>query len=406
MQESFLICIIKVAVNKQLFVYLGILSFLILSTLLIILYGKGYRFRLDQGRVELSGTGLLVATSSPDGAGIYINEHLTTATNNTINLAPQEYDVKIAKAGYFPWEKKIKIQKEVVSKADALLFPKAPKLESITDSGVGNPVIDPSFTKIAFTVSGNSSRKNGIYILDMTTRPILTLQSSSTQIADDTFDIFSEAELAWSPDARELTASVASDLTKSKTTYLLKIGFNQNPKDVTEVLGGVHAAWDKDRQDREKARIDGLKPKLKKNILENFQILDWALDESKILYQASSSGTLPLILDPPLIGTNSMPEERSLTKGTIYVYDIKEDKNYKIDAPPPLSWFPDSKHLFLVNNNQIQIMEYDGTNKTTVYAGPFINDYVFPWPDGSKMVILTNLGNTNIPPNLYTISLK
>jgi hypothetical protein len=51
-------------------------------------------------------------------------------------------------------------------------------------------------------------------------------------------------------------------------------------------------------------------------------------------------------------------------------------------------------------------MDYDGQNKTTIYAGPFIDDYVFSWPDGSKILILTNLGNPSILPNLYTIGLK
>ena len=391
--------------KKKIIIYTVILSFLILGTILVILYGKGYRFNLDQGKVGVSGTGLLVATSSPDSAGIYINGHLTTATNNTINLEPGQYYVKIVKAGYFLWEKKIKIQKEEVSKADALLLPTAPKLESITESGVGSPVIDPSFTKIAFTVSGQTPRKNGIYILDMSSRPVLTLQSSSTQIADDTIDTFSQAQLSWSPDAQELTATITNDQ-KSTTTYLLKTSFNQNPKDITEVLGSVKSTWDEQKQKKEKSQIDGLRPKLKKAILENFNILAWSPDEAKILYTASSSATLPIIIDPPLIGTNSTPQDRTLTKNLTYIYDLKEDKNYKIDVQTPLSWFPDSNHLIFVNNRQIQIMEYDGTNKTTIYAGPFLDNYVFPWPDGRKIVILTNLGNPNISPNLYTIGLK
>ena len=71
-----------------------------------------------------------------------------------------------------------------------------------------------------------------------------------------------------------------------------------------------------------------------------------------------------------------------------------------------LRWFPDSKHLIFVEDRKINIMEYDAANKTVIYAGPFINNYVFPWPDGSKLVILTNLGNEDIAPNLYTIGLK
>ena len=168
-------------------------GFIVLATIVFILYGKGYRFGFDKGKIELSGTGLLVAKSIPDGAQVFLNDNLTTATNNTINLSPKEYRVRIFKEGYFAWEKTIKIQKEVVSKAEALLFPTAPKLESITDIGVKDMVIDPSHTKIAFTVASESARRNGVYVLDMSSRPILTLQSAYSQIADDTFAILSQS---------------------------------------------------------------------------------------------------------------------------------------------------------------------------------------------------------------------
>jgi len=71
-----------------------------------------------------------------------------------------------------------------------------------------------------------------------------------------------------------------------------------------------------------------------------------------------------------------------------------------------LNWLADSKHLIYVVDKKIQIMDYDGQNRTTIYAGPFIDDYVFSWPDSSKLLILTDLGNSNTSPNLYTIGLK
>jgi hypothetical protein len=67
---------------------------------------------------------------------------------------------------------------------------------------------------------------------------------------------------------------------------------------------------------------------------------------------------------------------------------------------------PDSKHLVYVHEGKIDMMEYDTANQTTIYAGPFVDGFVFPWPDATKLVILTNLGNPMITPNLYTISLK
>src|ERR1035437_8020789 len=133
---------------KKLLIPAIIVLFLVIGTVIAVLFGRGYGLNLNGNGPILSGTGLLVATSSPDGAQVIINGHLTTATDNTINLAPGDYNVKIFKEGYFPWEKKITVKKEVVSKADALLFPTAPQLASITNVGILNPVIDPSLTKI------------------------------------------------------------------------------------------------------------------------------------------------------------------------------------------------------------------------------------------------------------------
>lgn len=394
--------------KKQYWISLFIVFCLLFGTVLVVLYGKGYRFNLDRGKPDLSGTGLLVVTSNPDGAQVFINDHLTTATNNTINLSPSVYEVKIFKEGYFTWQKKIKIQKEVVAKADALLFPTAPNLENITASGVENPVMDPSMTKIAYTVSSQTNKKNGVYVLDMTVRPILTLQSASTQIVNNVNDEFSKAILSWSPDGKELLATISSSLA-NPTVYLLSASnFNDNQKDVTATLDLVKNSWEKEKLEKETSRLNTLKQPLRKMIMENFNIISWSLDETKILYEASISASLPIIVTPRLIGVDSTPEERSIKEDSLYVYDIKEDKNYVLqeDGKSKLVWFPDSKHLINLTDKKINILEYDGANSTTVYAGPFVDNYVFPWPNGSKIVILTNLNNPNIPANLYGIGLK
>lgn len=397
----------KLPINAQILITAGIILFLLVGTGVIVLYGKGYRFSLDRGKPEFAGTGLLVTTSIPDGAQVFINNHLSTATNNTINLPPGEYQVKIFKEGYFPWEKTITVQKEVVSKAEALLFPNAPKLESITSTGVQRPTIDPAQTRIAYSIASQSARKNGLYVLDMNARPILALQSGSTQVVDDTIDQFSTAEIEWSPDGQEILASISGILGQSY--YLLRAdGFNQAPRDVTATIDTVRGGWEQDQLEKERARLSTLKSKLRKLIQQDFTILAWSPDETKILYQASLSATLPYVITPRLIGTDLSPEDREIKENSVYVYDSKEDKNYKLNVPQKakLMWLPTSRHLLYVYDKKIDVLEYDGKNQTTIYAGPFTEEYVFPWPNASKVLILTNLGNPNILPNLYTIGLK
>lgn len=402
--------------KRQIFVSLAIVLFLVIGTTIAILYGSGYRIDLGNTKSLIKGTGLLVATSTPDGAQVKINGHLTTATNNTINLAPGTYDVEIVKDGYFPWKKKITVEQEVVSKAEAFLFPTTPKLEGITDTGVLSPIIDPSMTKIAYVVASQSAKKNGIYVLDMANRSLITLQSASTQLADDTSVVFDTANLSWSPDGQQLLATIPSTSGNKPTVYLLDTTTaNQTPKDVTETLSTVTDSWNKLTDDKETSRLNTLKPKLKQFVMANASILSWSPDETKFLYTASTSATLPPIIQPAIIGADSTPQERTLQKDAVYVYDTKEDKNFKIldnlNTQPdlgklPIMWFPDSKHLIVVADKKVSIREYDAQNNTTVYAGPFVDGYVFPWPTAEQIVVLTDLGNTNTLPNLYTIGLK
>lgn len=417
--------------KKQIIIPLSIFLFLIISTILVVLYGKGYRITFQKDQPKIAKTGLLVANSSPNGAQVFIDDHLTTATDNTINLPPGIYDIKIQKEGYFPWQKKLKIEAEVVTKAEAKLFPAAPKLESIATMSVINPLLDPSGTKIAFQIASESAnRKNGIYILNMNANsipvPILTLQSSSIQIVDDTTAPFSQARLKWSPDGTQILAQI-SEGSENLSTYLLKTDrLNETPQDVTAVLQSVEDLWPQQKQQKERSLADSIKRNMRKLVADNFSILSWSPDETKILYQASVSAQLPIIIKPRRLSINSLAEKREVTQGEVYVYDTKEDTNMKIpvavpescesrfdlrkesseECKLPITWMTDSAHLLYINDKKVIIMDTDGSNWITVYAGPFIDTFAAPWPDNSKVVILTNLGNSEVSPTLYTISLK
>ncbi len=404
--------------RKQLLISLGIFLALLLVTTLIIFYGKGYRLGFDDGKPQVSKTGLLVTTSIPDGAQVLIDGNLTTATDNTIDLLPGDYNVEIKKEGYFPWQKTLRIQKELVTKASAFLFPSAPKLESITTTGVSKPTLDPSGTKIAFRVASQSATRNGIYIYDMTARSVLSLQTAAKQIANDTSLLFSTADLSWTPDGEAIIATISGEL--SQSTYLLNANqLNEDPRNISAMLPAFAAEWEQEREEKQNAQIVGLKPQLKQIIADNFQIISWSPDDRKILYLASNSAELPLIVKPRLVGIDTLREVRKIQKGSVYIYDIREDRNTKVldnlskeceenlkTCEIPITWFPNSQNLIYVQNNEIRALETDGLNNTVIYAGPFINGYVFPWPDGSRLVILTNFNNSNTLPNLYTISLK
>lgn len=380
-----------------------------IASYIFILYGKGYRLDLTgKGNKIVAGTGLLVITSTPNGARAYINDNLTTATDDTLNLPPGEYDIRIEKDGYYPWKKHVTLKKEAVTKTDAVLFPTTPKLEATTFLGAENPIVDSGGNFIAYQVSSSSAKNNGIYILSIN-RPFLSLGSSSKQLVSDTIDTFSKADVEFSPDGLALLATVKTS--SSKRIYLLKTDApNDNPQNVTFTIGQLRLQWDELKKQQDEKLAKFLPQKSRAFILSNFSNIKLSPEGDKILYIASESAVMPNFITPPLPSTNSTPEVRNLTKGYTYVYQIKEDKNYLFysdeKALPNFLWYPSSSHIIFIEGKRIVAIEYDGGNKTTLYSGPFDPAFVYPWPDSSGLIIKTNLNDETVPANLYKVGLR
>lgn len=350
--------------------------FIFVGVIVAIALARGYQ--IDITKKSLTPTGILVVTSDPDGAQVLIDGVLKTATNTTINLAPGKYDVKIQKEGFAPWEKEVEIKQEEVFKTNAFLFPTLPDLRPLTFTGALNPTVSPDSTKLVYGVASGSA--NGVWVLDTSRNFSSQFLSNGDfrQIYRNTPSLdLSNAKFVWSPDNKQILAD----------GYLLDTDrINEAP-----VLSNI--IWEK--------------PNLTVKIPLIFSTVSGEIkfspDGTKILYTATSSATLPPSL-VSLPGSNPTPQIRNLTPNKTYVYDLKEDRNYLINAP--VTWFPSSRHLISVINSQISIMEYDGTNKATVFSGQFDPTNVFVWPNWSKIVILTSLGNSGGQENLYTINLR
>ncbi len=396
-------------IKNPIFSTLLVIALITAVALGAIAYGRGYRVTRDEnGRNIVAGTGLLVVTSVPDGARAFVDGKLTTATDNTINLKPGKYSVKIEKDGYFPWEKQIEITNERVTETNALLFPKAPQLTNLTTTGVKNPVTDKDRRIIAYTVASASSELNGIYTLNLN-RGIIPIGSARRQLANNLIDNFSEAKLEVSPDGLRILATIKSELTGSDRTYILNTNeFNSSPLLITATAQNLRDEWRLEEEKIYSGKIRSLPRKTQEIFNAYITFPLFSPEEDKVLYIASISGNLLPTVNPPIPSTNSTPETRSLVEGNVYIYDIKDDKNYllkeKGDNPfPKFIWHPGNRHLYYIEGNRINSIEYDRSNITTIYAGPFLNNFITPWADGTGLVILTSFNDPSIPPNLYRL---
>lgn len=364
-------------------------------TYLVILFAKGYRPDVTSG--QITPTGLLAATSLPQGAEVIVDGQLRTATDATINLAPGTYKVQIRKDGFSPWEKELTVQAEVVTRADATLFPTVPSLRAITATGATQPTLSPDGGRVVFTnIDGNLTN---LYTLDLSESP---LGSVNRDVRLITSLPENDYLLSWSPDGKQIlaTATPSSYLVTQADQRTINIGNRIDP---------ILSQWQLLKNTIDTPKLTTLPIALQGILKSSATNLVWSARENKILYTATASATIPDDLIRPLPGSNTQSEKRELTPGNVYVYDIEEDKNFEVGqkGSPSLSWFPDSARLVQVETNKVTIMEYDGSNPTVVYSGPMEDSYAFPYPSGKQMLILTNLNAaSSAVPNLYAVSLR
>ena len=388
-------------------IFFAIFIIILAVTVLVVRLAQGYR--IDWRGGSWRPTGLLAATSVPDGAKVFIDGKLSSATNSTISLPPDIYEIEIKKDGYSSWIKILEIEKELVTKTDAYLFPTVPDFQALTFTGAADPILSPDGTKVAYKVKGSDYTKNGVWVLELTDLPLgisreprLILQSAAR--GRD----FSQAGLEWSPDSKQILVKLVQ---KEEENFLIDGGSETSATalvDVTTSLPLIKQRWFGEKEIRQAQKMAKLPEELVEIIENSTKGITFSLDETKILYTATASADLAEEYKPSLPAASKQKQERNIKPGQIYVYDIKEDRNFRMmessdDLQP--SWFPTSKHLIQVKEDGVLIIEYDGVNRVVVYSGPFENAFAFPFPGGTRLLILTTLGK-DLPPNLYAVSLR
>jgi len=357
------------------FVTVGILA----VTGVAILAAKGYRF--DRRTGALRGTGIISVSSIPSGAAIFLDGELTSASNNTINdLDPKSYVLKVSKDGFSTWQKQVIVEASKVTLVDVTLFPVAPDLRPLTFTGVSSPQLSPDGQKIAYAITDPT--KAGLWVLDITNRPF-TFSRDPKQVAKDSATFtFSKATFSWTPDSKTLLVTGSTNkvgLSSAKSVAYLLDGdrLNDSPVDTLNSLDQIKVGWQTDLDLKSKDRFSRL-PESVKPLATDSAKIKWSPDEAKVALEKDHQ---------------------------IQVYDLKKDTWGPVGTPKDYSWYPDSAHLILVDDGIISIVETDGSNKTTIYAGSFESNLVFPWPDGSKLVILASF-NKAAGANLYSINLR
>ncbi len=379
--------------SKRFIITIVTLLVIVVAASVAIFFAKGYTFSPKEKRIV--GTGIINISSEPDAASVYVDGHLTTATNATISsLKPQVYDIKVVKEGFIAWEKKIDVKEGLVTPIKVTLFPSIPTIYPLTFSGVQNPALSPDGAKLAFVVpakssSGEANKKGGIWVWTVQrNQPISFARSAEPhQIATSQFTDFSKATLRFSPDSKQVLATLGNQ------NWLLNAdNLNSDPKDITAILDSTLKGWEDDTKDKDAARVAAIKDLSVRKVASDSGFLSWSPDETKFMARGDAI---------------SKDEADKGNISGVKVYDLEEKKQYDLPSGKSYMWLPDSDHIIMVEKDSISVLDADGTNKDVIYAGSFYDSFVFPWPDSSRMAIISTFPTpTASEPNLYGINLR
>jgi hypothetical protein len=365
-------------------------------TTLIYLYTAGYRLDKEPGKIiDLKHTGMVGVKSIPDGAKVYLDGELVTATDNTISAVnPGTHKTTIIKNGYVTWSKDIEVFPELVTDITAILIPQSPRLEPLTNTGARGAEISPSLTKLAFFSADASSP--GIWIIPLTNTGINLFRSGAQIVVEDSAQtLFSLGKtIKWSPDEDEILVQTAKD-----QYFLIDIATKKETR-VTN-LEKLEKDW---QQKLLKKRLDFIEridiPEDLKELAVSEEVV-WAPDTKKFMYKRNQNGNIEYIvynMEKPIpIGE----------KVESLVLSLPET-----DPQPQISWYSDSFHLILTEGNietdkngKISLIRIDGTNKTEIYNNTLWSDKVYSSPNGDKLIILTTFKSGELT-DLYTLGIR
>ncbi len=351
--------------------------------------------RKEDRTIDFTQTGMISAKSIPNGANVYLNGVLLTATDDTISgIEPGIHNLKIVKKGFVTWTKDIEVFPELVTDVTSVLVSQSPRLEPLTNTGARTPTISPTLSKLAYF--SKEPESSGIRVITLAQEGISLFRSTPSTILSDTPRIaYSNGlSLEWSPDEKELLVEVEKDV-------FYVVDLENNSAIIVKDPVVTRTAW---TEELTKKRADFLqKVEIPEDIrkLATDQKSVWAPDGRKFLYTVINAGNIEYRvynMEQP-IPVGEQVENVTLT--------IKQT-----DPQPKVSWFADSFHLIVTQGytetdkkGVISLIRIDGTNMTELYNNTLYSDQVYSAPSGDKIIMLTSF-KSGEQTDLYTISIR
>jgi len=387
--------------NQKSYIKILILVILLGSTVLLYFFLSGWRpnfnfsNKIELSEINVKQTGMISAKSQPEGANVYLDGKLVTATNNSISgVDLGKHKLKITKNGYVTWEKEIEVFPELVTDITAMLISQTPRIEPLTNTGARKPTVSYSFEKLAFF--SKDPEAPGVWIVSFRDQGLSFFANSAKNAVRDTnFIKYSDGKnITWSPDEDELLIESA----ESKF-YLVNLNNNNispisNPNETKDM-------WNKKIQKKRLDFISKIEIPEDRVKIASAEDTIWSPDNKKFIYKRIENNKIKYFIynmETPLpVGENIETQVLEL--------DAKA-------AQPKITWYSDSFHIILVeefdekaHRGKISIVRIDGTNKVEIYSNNLYSEDVYTTINGDKLVILTTFKSGD-QTDLYTLGIR
>lgn len=132
-------------------------------TLLPIVLSYALGYKIDYKKFKIYKTGIIYVSSQPAGASVYVNGklHGDLTPMRVEEVRPGTYKVEVRREGFYPWEREMHVEPNMVTKADRIiLFPVKSEMKKVATSEI-----------VDFAISDNGKiyylTRYGLFVSDL-----------------------------------------------------------------------------------------------------------------------------------------------------------------------------------------------------------------------------------------------
>jgi hypothetical protein len=392
------------------------------STPLVILYASGYKINLTwplKINTAIQKTGALHIDSKPSGATIYINNVVKQKFFNKYfsldnkgiiktqakikNIVPGEYNVKLNLEGYWPWQKKLKVEPGQTTFAENIILFKNELPLLIKNSSLLGTSLSPNKKYLGLI-------SDKLYILNTENDEII----ASFDISSELLSSKQKEKIKWSSDNDFIIfGNKIFNITNPENTFALT-------QELGNSIFNIH--WDTKNNNIIYFQIENslykynLSNEKTENIIKNEIINDYFIKDDNVVYISELNNNQKLkvfsIHNKKIISELELPfsyyyKFLNFENKLVNLYNEKHEILYLIDPFTSINplreiinnikyskWINDDK-LFYANNFEIWILDLKSNNKTLITRiSESINGII--WHSSNNYIIYGTDKNINI----------